>query len=577
MDDERTGRPDRRHQGPTRTTAIIEHWRLDDGSSSRALARAAEAQQWGVVVDSLLAEVATHPESPQPYFALIEYALLRGNRGGASLLFRTMERRTILAPDWTTPVEYSTLEWLLGHLDRERLGEYSGGLLVGPAPLRRAFLPSVLEELPPAQALALSDAWLERFPDEPEAWWAALALATVHGDARRLERLTRLEPRFPRTAWQWHLAFRTAPSLPEPLRWSYVAELLDQVRKGTRSSDVAASIVADLVGAYREQGEPVLLLLASLVSSALGQSLEEAREIQRMPEPVSSFARALTAALAVLFLRPNELTPWLRRALSDLLASFRTGEEPARTIVRLIPALDVPSVVEFALLCDDDEMATRARELIQERHRILEELIDLAQRVARNGKPEQSIFVLRLVARRARERNDRPSLLRALRLLAELDPSDERTLEFVVTTDIRSGQHGRALATLLTAADRAATLGTRARQLALLERAATLAELLDDRDRLAAIADALAANDPENPDRHIFAATAALRAGRPERAKAYLWTAIRTALRQRRLTDALSAAEQLAALDPTDEAAAVQLAELRVLLERRQHRGSQQR
>ena len=95
-----------------------------------------------------------------------------------------------------------------------------------------------------------------------------------------------------------------------------------------------------------------------------------------------------------------------------------------------------------------------------------------------------------------------------------------------------------------------------------------MAELADDRGRLAVIADLLATSDPDNPDRHVYAATAAVRAGQIERARTYLWTALRAALRQRRPLDALSIAEQLVALTPEDEAARAQLAELEALRHR---------
>ncbi|MFN3336418.1 MAG: hypothetical protein ACK42I_02820, partial [Thermomicrobium sp.] len=100
------------------------------------------------------------------------------------------------------------------------------------------------------------------------------------------------------------------------------------------------------------------------------------------------------------------------------------------------------------------------------------------------------------------------------------------------------------------------------------ERAATVAELADDRPRLALIAELLAESDAGSVDRHLAAATALLRAGQEERARSQLWAAIRIALEQRRLDEALVAAEQLAALDPDDEAAVAQLNDLRALRRR---------
>ncbi|MBO9351545.1 MAG: hypothetical protein J7449_08705 [Thermomicrobium sp.] len=93
----------------------------------------------------------------------------------------------------------------------------------------------------------------------------------------------------------------------------------------------------------------------------------------------------------------------------------------------------------------------------------------------------------------------------------------------------------------------------------------------DDRPRLALAAELLATTDEGSAERHVAAATALLRAGHLDRARAQLWTALRRFLQERRLDDALATAEQLVALDPADDAARAQLHELQIL-RRQAHR-----
>ena len=546
-----------------RTEAILDHWRLDPTILANELPRVANRQSLHVALDTLLAAVATHPETPDPYVGVIEYAVLRGRIADAKLVLRTIERQLQINASWLHPGTYRILQWLVEPLELAGLAELGTALLEAPSPLRRAFLPCILQELAATEhAATLAAQWLRQYPDEMEAWWSAVALALERNDCEQIKALS-AHLQTPQTVWQWRVAFLLVPALPEPVRWSYLADLLDLVHRHRQALDRIATTLEHL----RATPQPEALVAASLVAHRIGLPIDT-RQLIALPEPTTPVARALLAALATVHLDPRDVSPAIRSCLRTLLDALQDRDATARTVTRLVPALQPLTVISFALLVSDTELTTRALECLERPEFTVHDLGELAARLHDQGQTDQAISLLRHAARRARERHDRAQLVRLLRQLARLDPFDDRTLDFVVAHDTRSGRYAEALDTLLAAAHRANALGHQERLVTLLERAAGLAELADDRGRLAVIADLLATSDPDNPDRHVYAATAAVRAGQIERARTYLWTALRAALRQRRPLDALSIAEQLVALAPEDEAARAQFAELEALRHR---------
>jgi len=557
-----------------RAAAIVDHWRLEFAAAPDDLAGAAERQAWDTVLDALLVDLATHPQTLRPHFALAAYGLLRGRRHEARLLLRTLERRLLVEPDWAPAIAFPALAWLLEPADLDRSLAFGEMLLDAPASFRRAFLPHVLRTSATSdRAKTLARAWLARAPEEPEAWWSALAVALARGDQQWIAALVQRTEE-PRTTWQWYLAFRIVPALPESSRWSYLENLFALLRRHPLSADTAARIVEELRKTARTTQRPEEVLIASLLATHLSQEPGDVHLLDTLPEPDSPIASSLLARLAVRSLQPRSLSPTVRHALAELVTRLGTHEPSEATAERLLPIPDALTIVEFALQSDEEELVAPALEALERLDVPPQQLRDLARRLHENGFTSRAVAVLRIAARRAHERHDRASLLASLRLLVQLDPTDERALDIVVTADTRGGNHARALETLRQAAERAGEYGDSARRIALLERAASLAELVDDRPQLALIAELLASSDPDNPDRHIYAATAALRAGQSERARAHLWTAIRSALQQRRLQDALTAAEQLVGLAPHDEAARAQLVELRALHDRVRRQGA---
>ncbi|MCX2726202.1 hypothetical protein OO015_01640 [Thermomicrobium sp. 4228-Ro] len=548
-----------------RIDGILDHWRLESLALGGDLSRSAHTRAWNAVLDAILTEIAAHPDSPDPYSAFVEYAVLRGRVADARLLLRTIERQLQIDPSWLHPTTYRTLLWLVESMEPARLIELGWALLDGPAPLRRAFLPSIVAELATTDdATTLSREWRQQYPNEPEAWWTAVAIALEHHDFQYARTLCS-DLQLPLTARQSVLAILLLPVLPEEVRWSYLADFLDLFRQ----RPVPLEPVTKTIERLRATGQLDALLVAALLAYRLGIAFD-ARELCSLPEPTTPIARALLAGLASLLLAPDDTSAAIRSCFETLLHELREHSATARTVLRLLPTLRPHHVVEFACLLPDDHLAGRIQQMLEGPDFTLHQLDELATRLYERGRIDRAVVLLRLAARRAGQRNDRTNLVRFLRQLARLDPFDDRTLEFVISHDTRTGHYAEAVETLIAAAARANALGDTARRVMLLERAAAIAELADDRGRLAALAELLASSDPDNPDRSVYAATAAVRAGQTERAQAYLWTALRAALRQRRPLDALSIAEQLVALAPEDDAARAHLEELRALRARLQ-------
>ncbi len=552
----------------TPAETVLDFWKLGGTPLWRDLACAAEHSQWATLLDTLLSHIATHPDDPQLYVALTHYSILQGHLAEAKLLLRAAERRRQLHPDWLSPKEYGALRWLLERSDTTESLRLAELLIEGPEPVRRAFLPPVLyayrdDERPRSIVLE----WLRRCRDEPEAWWTAVAFALERAVDVDLDELL-AHRRAPMTLWQWRLAFRLACTLPEKTRWPYLAELLDQLHESPLPKGSLRQLLAELCACSHETSSPDHCLIPCLVATRLGLQAETCTVALPAQPDWPPTALALLAGLAAQFGVGSSHAAAVARGLALLLDASRTNDDLARTVVRLLPTLDISAIVRFALEHAEEPVAEKALALVERRGFPPQWLIETAQRLDESKHTQQAIRLLRLAARQARERNDRVALIQFLEVLAAIDPSDEQAFEFVVTHYLRAGAYQNALDLLVGAAHRLSDRGDRQRAVALLERAATLAELADDPTRLALIADLLATSEPDDPDRAVFAATAALRAGQVERARTHLWMAIHSALRHRRLAEALSAAEQLVGLAPHDEAARKQLQELRTLRER---------
>ncbi len=551
----------------TPAETVLGFWKLGSTPLWRDLARAAEHGQWAMLLDTLLSQVATHPDDPQLYVALTHYTLLQGRVAEAKLLLRAAGRRRQLHPDWLSPVEYGALSWLVEHGDTTASLSLCEMLIEGPGPVRRAFLPSVLyAHRNDERARSIAREWFKHCPDEPEAWWTAVAFALHDDEDVDLDEL--LEYRHaPLSEWQWRLAFRLACTLPEKTRWSYLAELLDRLESSLPRRSLR-QLLAELCACCKEEAHADRCLTPLLVATRLGLQ-PEACTVALPAQPAwSPTALALLAGLAVQFGIGSAHAAAVERGLALLLDAWGANDDLARTVMRLLPTLDIAAIVRFALEHGEEPVAQKALALIERRGFPPQWLIETAQRLDESQHTQRAVRLLRLAARQARERNDRVALIQFLQVLAAIDPSDEQTFEFVVTHYLRAGAYQNALDLIVDAAHRLTDRRDRQRALALLERAATLAELADDPTRLALIADLLATSEPDDPDRSVFAATAALRAGQIERARTHLWMAIHSALRHRRLDEALSAAEQLVGLSPGDEAARKQLQELQRLRER---------
>ena len=80
--------------------------------------KAAGRHAWGVAIDALLEAVAVAPDHAEVAARAIEIALLRGDRRGARLLLRLLQRRSQLDPAWISPTEAMLLDWLVSHEGR---------------------------------------------------------------------------------------------------------------------------------------------------------------------------------------------------------------------------------------------------------------------------------------------------------------------------------------------------------------------------------------------------------------------------------------------------------------------------
>ncbi|MCS7246001.1 MAG: hypothetical protein NZ696_00070 [Thermomicrobium sp.] len=552
--------------------AILRYWELEHLSlpTLDRLPLWARRGAWGCVLDGLLEAIATTPDFPAPYLALALFNLLQDRPQQARLLWRSIQRRNALEPNWSGPTESSALSWLLDP-DLDSLPDLGQRLLAGLAPVRRAFLPLVVHRLAEngARAVAreLAAEWFARFPLEPESWWCLATLALETPDEGLLHHLLTAPPpssELP-TPWQRATALKLAAAAPEPLCWSMLHAVLEPLRRNAIEPSEVRHLKSLAATEYLHKPSPRTLLLALLVGDDSVDLAPLAQHLLSVPTPHSPVERHLVALLAVRWIPPTSVTPEIETLLLELFASIAAAEKSTEVARALLPTIEPLSIVEYALCVSSERLSQRALSLLHALQPTLPELLELAHRLDLVGHTRAAIQVARLAAQLCRLRNDRPGLLRTLRALVQLDPHDREALEFLVTTDTRAGQPTRAIDTLLATAQRAASRGDRAAERMLLERAAALAELADDRTRLALVAEMLAETDPTNPARHIAAATALLRAGQPDRARHQLWTAIQTALQARRLDEALVAAEQLAALDPADAAARAQLEDLRAL------------
>ena len=140
--------------------------------------KAAGRHAWGVAIDALLEAVAVAPDHAEVAARAIEIALLRGDRRGARLLLRLLQRRSELDPAWISPTEAMLLDWLFSHEGCHSLEELARQLLAGPAALRKAYLPIVLRLLSQQgkreTAATFLAAWMETYRSDEEAWWLLL-------------------------------------------------------------------------------------------------------------------------------------------------------------------------------------------------------------------------------------------------------------------------------------------------------------------------------------------------------------------------------------------------------------------
>ncbi len=556
--------------------AILRHWELDRSLVPvlTEIHRLGLHGARGTLLEALLEAVATLRDSPALYVTLVEFSILEKQNTDARLLWRTIERRRATDPSWMSTTESSLLAWLIAPDQTPSLGELGNLLLDGPAPLRRAFLPVILQQSRTTGDLATSYAlitrWLTEHPSEPDAWWSGVAHALETHDEALLAQLLTAQPlpNKPETTWQWTTALHLAIRAPEPHCWTILNQVLDLAREGNPPSRELRLFLEETLSKYDVFLYPRSLLVSFLFASLLGEALVRAKDLLSLSTLKSPVERGLAATLAVQWLEPAELSSALAAMLAELLEGIQTGQEFARIVQKLVTEVRPLTLCEYALRVGTPALTQRALIVLVDLKPSLSEFLSLASRLDLAGSSEAAVEVLRVAARQCRQRHDRVGLLRTLRALVQIHPHDRAALEFVITAETRSGRITQALDTLLTAAHRAAQIADRVLQRELLEQAATLAELVDDRPRLALIAELLAECDSGSVDRHLTAATALLRAGQGDRARAQLWAAIRNALEQRRLDEALVAAEQLAALDPHDEAAAAQLNDLRALRRR---------
>jgi tetratricopeptide (TPR) repeat protein len=535
--------------------------------------KAAGRHAWGVAIDALLEAVAVAPDHAEVAARAIEIALLRGDRRGARLLLRLLQRRSQLDPAWISPTEAILLDWLVSHEGRHSLEELARQLLAGPAALRKAYLPIVLRFLSQQgkreTAATLLAAWMETYRSDEEAWWLLLEEALEN---RATDPITQLGPietwPQPYTCWQWILLARMATIAPEPTCWILLQKIVRALSSFPHPS--ARQVFVERIVAHLEHDDPRAQLIAALLSRYVGVHAIDPPLHVLFPSG-SRIARALAAGLLIPG-RPDRTDPAaFSEGLSDLMSLLTESDEQASLVRTLLPELNPMAIAEYALCSEIPSWHRQALRLLESCGATAAELSALATRLDLAGFHVSAGSVLRLAAKFAHQQGDRTTLLSVLHQLIRVDPGEDAAIDFVINTETRAGRTSRAIDTLIAAATRAHDRGAIARSVALLERAQTLAEMSDDRPRLALAAELLATTDEGSAERHVAAATALLRAGHLDRARAQLWTALRRFLQERRLDDALATAEQLVALDPADDAARAQLHELQIL--RRQAHG----
>jgi len=332
----------------------------------------------------------------------------------------------------------------------------------------------------------------------------------------------------------------------------------------------ARQLFVERIVAHLEHDDPRAQLIAALLNRYVGVHAIDPPLLVLFPSG-SRIARALAAGLLIPG-RPDRTDPAaFSEALSDLMSLLTESDEQASLVRTLLPELNPMAIAEYALCAEISSWHRQALRLLESCGATAAELSALATRLDLAGFHVSAGSVLRLAAKFAHQQGDRTTLLSVLHRLIRVDPGEDAAIDFVINTETRAGRTSRAIDTLIAAATRAHDRGAIAQSVALLERAQTLAEMSDDRPRLALAAELLATTDEGSAERHVAAATALLRAGHLDRARAQLWTALRRFLQERRLDDALATAEQLVALDPADDAARAQLHELQIL--RRQAHG----
>lgn len=549
--------------------AILHRWRLAN------LIRGADARhrEHGEILDRLLTEVVEHSDEPEIFLTHLEWAVLHGNVGQARLLWRASSYRKSLDPDWVPETTLWLYGWLAAVPEAPVLVDLAEALLSETAAqLRRAYLPVLLEHLrlhgEESSYATLAKRWFREYPQEPEAWWLVLAAtlsgATTDDLATILPQANELPE--PEHEWQIELLARLALTGPEPYRWLALARLTETMRRHD-DRHVLSTLVPSLPAGPSARTEVVTVVHLAILA-ACGELDQVAALLPLLPAPESAVERLLATMLTVLVLDPRQAAPETLERVGELLDAIQRQDPRLSLLFRIVPQLDWQQICEFAIRSSSPSLTKRALSVLESTDLPPQSFLHLAERLLLVGQADVAAEVLRSAARKCWLQHDRVTLLTVLRTLARVDPTDRRALDYVVAADTRRGRHREAIDTILAVAQRAEHLGNRPLHRSLLQRARELAELVDDRARLAMIAELLAANEPDSPERRVEAATALLRADQVERARAHLWAAIRAALAQRDLDTALAAAQQLVALNPDDPAAVAQLREVRALLGR---------
>ncbi|MFN3336105.1 MAG: hypothetical protein ACK42I_01215, partial [Thermomicrobium sp.] len=367
--------------------AIYRHWELEHS----LFPELAEIHSLGIrgargtVLDALLEAVATLRDFPALYMTLVEFSILDERTADARLLWRTIERRLATDPSWMSKTESSLLAWLTAPDQVQSLDELGKELLAGPAPLRRAFLPLILQKLRTSGHSTASHnlvvRWLAEYPAETDAWWSGIADALETHDHALLARLLSAQspPSEPETTWQWTTALQLALRAPEPHCWTILQQILDQVRKGRFSSQ---ELRLFLEGALSPDNmSPRALLISLLLSSMLGEASNRARDLLSLSTLESPVERGLAAALAVHWLEPAELSPALITMLEELLGGMQADQDFARIVQKLETGVRPLPLCEYALRVGNPELTQRALAVLVDLQPALSEILSLASRL----------------------------------------------------------------------------------------------------------------------------------------------------------------------------------------------------